>query len=119
MAKYVYQYEQRPRKLWDDEELQVILGKVRHLQGKIFGKMEALGFSMKDETMLATLTMDLLTSSEIEAELLNYEQVRLPIAHRLGMDHAGMVHADRNVEGVVDVLLVATQRFAQVREAVC
>jgi Fic family protein len=111
MAKYIYQYSQWPDFSWDDKEIQVILGKVRHLQGKVFGQMEALGFSIKEEAFLSNLTLDVLKSSEIEGEILNYDQVRSSIARRLGLEYAGMVHADRNVEGVVEMVLDATQKY--------
>lgn len=111
MAKYIYHYEQWPDFKWDEKELQVILGRVRHLQGKIFGQMQALGFSMKQDAHLSTLTLDVLKSSEIEGELLNYNQVRSSIARRLGMEDAGMVHVDRSVEGVVEMMLDATQKY--------
>ncbi len=111
MVKYIYQYSNWPNLTWDEKEIQVILGKVRHLQGKIFGQISALGFSIKEETMLSTLTLDVLKSSEIEGELLNYEQVRSSIARRLGLDYAGMVSPDRNVEGVVEMMLDATQNY--------
>ncbi len=68
MTKYIYEYEKWPDFTWDDKQISVILGKVRHFQGKIFGQMDALGFSMKEETMLSTLTLDVLKSSEIEGE---------------------------------------------------
>jgi len=109
MAKYIYQYEQWPQFTWDDKEINVILGKVRHLQGKILGQMGSLGFSIKEEALLSTLTIDILKSSEIEGETLNYEQVRSSIARRLGIEFAGMVHSDRNVDGVVEMMLNATQ----------
>lgn len=111
MAKYIYQYDQWPVFTWDDKEIVETLGKVRHLQGKIFGQMQALGFSLKEEAILSTLTLDVLKSSEIEGEMLNYEQVRSSIARRLGIEYAGMVNVDRNVEGVVEMMLDATQRY--------
>jgi len=111
MTRYIYQYDQWPHFTWDDKEIQVILGKVRHLQGKVFGQMRALGFSLKEETMLSTLTLDVLKSSEIEGEMLNYEQVRSSIARRLGLNYAGMMHTDRSIEGVVEMMLDATQRY--------
>jgi Fic family protein len=111
MVKYIYQYSNWPDFTWDEKEIQVILGKVRHLQGKIFGQVSALGFSVKEETMLTTLTLDVLKSSEIEGEMLNYEQVRSSIARRLGLDYAGMTYPDRNVEGVVEMMLDATQNY--------
>jgi len=113
MPKYIYQYEQWPNFTWDNSKIQVVLGRVRHLQGKIFGKMGGLGFSIKEETILSTLTLDVLKSSEIEGEILNYEQVRSSIARRLGIEYAGLVHVDRNVEGVVEMMLDATQRYKE------
>ncbi len=111
MATYIYEYENWPEFTWNDRQINVILGKVRNLQGKIYGQMEALGFSIKEETILSTLTLDVLKSSEIEGEFLNYEQVRSSIARKLGIEYAGLVHIDRNVEGVVEMMLDATQRY--------
>lgn len=114
MAKYIYQYDNWPNFVWKEQEIQVILGKVRHLQGKLLGQMSALGFSLKEETILTTLTLDVLKSSEIEGEELNYEQVRSSIARKLGLEYAGMVYSDRDVEGVVEMMLDATQNYNQV-----
>lgn len=111
MPKYIYEYENWPKFTWKDKQISLILGKVRHLQGKIFGQMEALGFSLKEETILSTLTLDVLKSSEIEGEILNYDQVRSSIARRLGIEYAGLDHVDRNVEGVVELMLDATQKY--------
>ncbi len=111
IVKYIYEYDQWPEFTWYDRKINVILGKVRNLQGRIFGQMGALGFSIKEETILSTLTLDVLKSSEIEGEFLNYEQVRSSIARRLGIEYAGIVHVDRNVEGVVEMMLDATQKY--------
>ena len=111
MPKYIYEYENWPKFTWDNKKVVVILGKVRHLQGKIFGQMSALGFSIKEETILSTLTLDVLKSSEIEGEILNQEQVRSSIARRLGLKYAGFIHVDRNVEGMVEMMLDAIQRY--------
>ena len=113
MVKYIYQYKNWPNFSWDEEEIQVILGKVRHLQGKLFGQINALGFSLKEETMLSSLTLDVLKSSEIEGEILNYEQVRSSIARKLGLEYAGMVNAVWCVDGVVEMMLDATQNYLQ------
>lgn len=111
MAQYIYQYDNWPNFTWDEQIIQVILGKVRHIQGKILGQMNALGFSIKEEAMLSTLTLDVLKSSEIEGKNLNYDQVRSSIARRLGIEFAGMVYSDRDVEGVVEMMLDATQNY--------
>ena len=108
MAKYIYQYTNWPHFTWEEQEIQVLWGKVRHLQGKLLGQMSTVGFSLKEETHLTTLTLDVLKSSEIEGEILNYDQVRSSIARRLGLEYAGMVYPDRNVEGVVEMMLDAT-----------
>lgn len=111
MAKYIYQYRNWPDFTWDEKEVQIIMGKVRHLQGKIFGQVSAFGFSIKEETMFKALTLDVLKSSEIEGELLNYEQVRSSIARKLGLEYAGMVYSNRDVDGVVEMMLDATQNY--------
>lgn len=113
MVKYIYQSESWPHFTWNEQEIQVTLGRVRHIQGKLIGQMSALGFSEKEETILSTLTLDVIKSSEIEGELLNYEQVRSSIARRLGIEYAGMVYPNRNVEGVVEMMLDATQKYNQ------
>lgn len=111
MPKYIYQYESWPNFTWNESELLRLLGKVRHLQGKLFGQISALGFTIKEETLLSALTLDVLKSSEIEGELLNQEQVRSSIARKLGLEYAGMVLSDRYVDGVVEMMLDATQNF--------
>ncbi|MBU2952134.1 Fic family protein [Tamlana agarivorans] len=111
MPKYIYEYDNWPTFTWNDKKIVVTLGKVRHLQGKVFGQMSALGFSIKEETILSTLTLDVLKSSEIEGEILNQEQVRSSIAKKLGFELAGIDHVNRHVEGVVEMMLDATQRY--------
>ena len=113
MLKYIYQYENWTNFTWDESEIQVILGKIRHLQGKIFGEMSALGFSEKEEAVLFNLTTDVIKSSEIEGERLDYEQVRSSIARKLGIEYAGMVYPNRDVEGVVEMMLDATQNYKE------
>lgn len=75
--------------------------------------MEGLGFSLRQEAELETLTLEVLKSSEIEGENLDAAQVRSSIARRLGIEAAGMVAAERNVEGVVEMMLDATQNYSQ------
>lgn len=113
MAKYIYQQKDWTNFTWDDAAINAVFGEVRHLQGKISGQMNALGFSTKEEATLTTLTLDVVKSSEIEGENLNYEQVRSSIARRLGIEIAGLTTPNRNVEGVVDMMLDATQNYLQ------
>ncbi|MBP6639351.1 MAG: Fic family protein [Bacteroidia bacterium] len=110
MSRYVHQLQDWPQFHWDDQALLGTLGLLRHLQGRLVGRMEALGFDLRNEANLQTLSMDVLKSSEIEGEVLNPEQVRSSLARRLGMDIAGLVPSARHVEGVVEMMLDATQR---------
>ncbi len=89
------------------------LAAVRHRQGRLIGRMEGLGFPLRSEAVLQTLTEDVLKSSEIEGEILDRDQVRSSIARRLGMDIGALTPADRNVEGVVEMMLDATQNYAR------
>jgi Fic family protein len=108
---YIHQLPQWPQFTWDEKTLLPILGKVRYLQGKLFGKMEGIGFEIQNEASLQTLTKDVLKTSEIEGEILNPDQVRSSIARKLGLEIAGLVPSDRNVDGVVEMMLDATQKY--------
>lgn len=110
MAKYIYEHPDWHHFTWQDKNINVVFGEVRLMQGKIIGQMNALGFSAKEEATLTALTLDVVKSSEIEGELLNYDQVRSSIARRLGINTAGLVSSNRNIEGVVEMMLDATQR---------
>lgn len=112
MAKYIYQHENWTDFTWNEIEVNILFGEVRNLQGKISGQMNALGFSSKEEAALNTLTLDVVKSSEIEGEQLNYDQVRSSIARRLGINNAGLIPSNRNIEGIVDMTLDATQHYA-------
>ena len=113
MAIFIYQLPAWPSFKWNIEKINLLLTEVRHQQGKLLGRMERLGFALQSEATLQTLTLDVLKSSEIEGELLDTDQVRSSIARRLGIDIGGMVNADRHVEGVVEMMLDATQHFDQ------
>jgi Fic family protein len=110
---YIHQLYNWPNFTWNPEAILAPLGTVRHLQGKLLGKMSALGFVLQQEAELETLTLDVLKSTEIEGEFLNPEQVRSSIARRLGMDISGLVPSDRHVDGVVEMVLDATQHNDQ------
>ena len=111
MAKYIYEHKNWTAFTWQDSVINVVFGEVRLRQGKIIGQMNALGFSAKEEATLTALTLDVVKSSEIEGEMLNYDQVRSSIARRLGINTAGLVPSSRHIEGVVEMMLDATQRY--------
>jgi len=108
---YLYERDDWPDWSWDSERIAGLLADVRHKQGYLMGRMEALGFELRAQAELETLTTDVLKSSEIEGEHLNAEQVRSSVARRLGIEIAGLRPADRNVEGVVEMMLDATQHY--------
>jgi len=110
---YIYELHDWPRFDWNRQRLAEPLAAVRHRQGRFIGHMEVLGFSLRQEAVLQTLTTDVLKSSEIEGEKLDAELVRSSIARRLGMDIGGLKPADRNVEGVVEMMLDATHHYDQ------
>ncbi len=110
---YIHEQDNWPYFTWDNKKVMLKLGETRNLQGKLLGKMETLGFDLQNEAVLDTLTLDVIKSSEIEGEFLEKEQVRSSIARRLGLDMAGAVYSDRNVEGVVEMMLDATQRYSK------
>lgn len=112
MAVYIHQLAGWPGFSWDLEKVAPLLVGVRHQQGRLLGRMEGLGFKLQEEATLHTLTLDVVKSSEIEGEILNPGQVRSSIAQRLGIDVGGLVPVDRYVDGVVDMMLDATQHYA-------
>jgi Fic family protein len=112
MADYIYQLPAWPKFTWDQEGIASQLAAVRHRQGRLTGHMQALGFSLQEEAVLQILTEDIVKSSAIENEILDKAQVRTSIARRLGMEAAALPSVDRNVEGVVEMMLDATQKFA-------
>ncbi len=110
---YLWEIPEWPAFTWDERSLSRPLAEVSREQGRLLGKMEALGFDLRSEAHLRTLTEDVVKSSEIEGETLERNQVRSSIARRLGMDIGGLVPADRDVEGVVEMMLDATGNYAE------
>jgi Fic family protein len=110
MPTYIHERGDWPQFRWSEEKIAPQLLRVRYHQGRLIGHMEGLGFQFKAEAVLQTLTEDVIKSSEIEGEVLDRAQVRSSIARRLGMDIGALLPADRNVEGVVEMTLDATQK---------
>ncbi len=109
MKAFIHQNKKWPNFTWDSNAFLNLLSEARNLQGRLLGKMETLGFDLRNEASLDTLTLDVIKSSEIEGEYLNMDQVRSSIAQKLGIEIAGAVDFDRNVDGIVEMLLDATQ----------
>jgi Fic family protein len=110
---YIYDRPGWPDLEWDRHQLAAQLSATRHAQGRLIGRMEALGFPLKQEAILKTLTEDVVRTSEIEGEKLDAGQVRSSIARRLGMDAGGVKRVGRDVEGIVEMMLDATRHYEQ------
>ena len=113
ITMWIHEHQDWPNFIWDAETLVSNLADIRHRQGRLLGRMEGLGFKLKREASLSTLTNDVVKSSAIEGENLNPEEVRSSIARRLGIDIAGLIPASRDVEGIVEMMLDATQQFSK------
>jgi Fic family protein len=110
---YIHRLADWPAFDWDRQKLAEPLAIVRHKQGRLLGRMEGLGFHLQQEAVLSTLTEDVVKSSKIEGERLDVEQVRSSVARRLGIDIGALKPVDRNVEGVVEMMLDATRHYVQ------
>jgi len=107
---WIHEHSDWPHFVWDDSRLAVALADTRHKQGRLLGRMESIGFDLQREASLVTLTEDVAKSSAIEGQILSPDEVRSSIAKRLGIQTADIVPVSRNVEGVVEMMLDATQR---------
>jgi len=110
---WIYEHQNWPNFTWDAERLTPKLADIRHRQGRLLGEMEYIGFELRNEATLNTLTSDVVKSSAIEGETLDPQEVRSSIALRLGINVAGLVMPSRNVEGIVEMMLDATQGFSK------
>lgn len=108
---FIHEIVDWPAFTWDAQTLARPLAAARHRQGRLLGRMEGLGFELRTEASLTTLTSDIVKSSAIEGENLNPGEVRSSIARRLGIDVGGYIPASRDVEGIVEVMLDATQNY--------
>lgn len=111
MAKYIYQQENGTDLKWDDKQTSVLLASVRNLQERLLGRMSFLSFDFQIGATLDTITLDIIKSSEIEEEKLNKAQVRSSIARHLGIETVRLVPSTRNIDGIVEMMLNATQRY--------
>lgn len=109
--EWIHERADWPSFSWDSAALTTSLAAVRHRQGEVLGRMRSLGFDLRSEARLATLTTDVVTSSAIEGELLSREEVRSSIARHLGLETGGFVPPGRDVEGIVEVMLNATREY--------
>jgi hypothetical protein len=110
---HIHEKENWTNFVWDNDRLSPNLASVRYLQGRLLGRMESLGFDFIERATIESLILDVVDTSRIEGEILNPELVRSSIARKLGIENANFVKTPRNIEGIVDVILDATQNFDQ------
>ena len=108
---FIYEHKKWPHFTWDLGKIAEILAEVRYCQGRLLGRMDTLGFQLREEATLQTLTRDIIKTSEIEGEKLSIEHVRSSIARKLGIEVGGTLVADRHVDGVVEMMLDATRNY--------
>lgn len=108
---YIHEKDNWTNFTWNEKLVSKKLAETRNLQGRLLGKMESLGFDQQDEAVLNTLTLEIVKSSEIEGEILDLEQVRSSIARKLGIELAGAIESERHIDGIVEMMLDATQKY--------
>lgn len=112
--KYIHELVGWPEFTWDSKTLAPLLSRVRLHQGLLLGKMRGYGFASQWTATLKVLTEETIKSSAIEGVVLDPESVRSSLARKLGLDLGGLkVHKDRYVDGVVEMMLDATQKFSE------
>jgi Fic family protein len=111
MTAYIHTRSGWPRFNWNKERVAAHLAAVRHRQGRLLGRMEGLGFALRAEANLNSLTEEVVKSSEIEGDRLDRAQVRSSIARRLGIDIGALAPVDCHIDGVVEMILDATERY--------
>ena len=109
--KYIHQSKVWPKFIWNTEAISLLLGSVRNRQGRLLGRMGELGFDLRREAILKTLTEEIVKSSEIEGEILDHAKVRSSIARKLGINVGGLIASDRHTDGIVEMMLDATSNY--------
>ena len=109
--KYIHKLSNWPNLYWDSEILVTQLASIRYQQGILLGRMREIGFDLRVEASLEMLTSDIVKSSEIEGELLDRKQVRSSLAKSLGIKIGGLVQSSRHIDGIVEMMLDATQHY--------
>ena len=111
--QYIWQSTDLYQLTWQDSVASTLLSEVSLLRGKLLGRLSMFGFKEQGDSMLDALTEEIVHSSEIEGERLNRDSVRSSVAQQLGLEYDGLPKADHYIEGVVQVMLDATQHFRE------
>lgn len=107
---HIYERENWTDFKWDSEEILPIFSSARLSQGELLGAMKGIGFPI-DDALLSTVTLDVIKSSEIEGIKLDATQVRSSVARHLGMEQEQKIKANKNIDGIVEMMLDATQNY--------
>ena len=110
---YIHERANWTHFLWDNDKISPVLASVRHLQGRLLGRMESLGFEFIEKSSLESLILEVVDTSRIEGEFLNPELVRSSIARKMGIEGANLAITPRYIDGIVDVVLDATQNYGK------
>ena len=110
---YIHQTPNWPHFSWDKDIISAKLAHVNKAAGYLAGRLSAIGFDAQMNAAVETLTHDILASSEIEGVVLNSDQVRSSVARRMGVHIVGDVEPSHYIEGVVEMMMDATSKYAQ------
>ena len=106
---YIWQEKEWPQFTWNNEQIARLLGEVHQELGRLKGIVSMFGLEQKTNTYLENMTQEIVNSAEIEGEVLNRDSVRSSVARQLGLPYAGLPRIDHYVEGVVQIMVDATQ----------
>ena len=108
VEKYIWQHENWPKMYWADSQCRELLAEVNLVRGELMGRLWMFGFKEQEDSVLDSITMEIVDSAGIEGETLNHDSVRSSVARHLGLEYAGMTVPDHYTDGVVDVMIDAT-----------
>jgi len=115
--KYIWQSNSWPGLSWDSDALLPLLGQARLMQGNLLGRVKRLGFKLEEEAQADILTEETIKTAAIEGERLNLQMVRSSVARHLGLPTKGLGRSTRFVDGLVEVILDATQKYSKALSA--
>ena len=110
---YIWQDKDWPKMMWQDSLLGKLLAEVNMLRGQVAGRMTMFGLNEQNDTMLDAVTAEIVNSAEIEGQRLNRDSVRSSVARHLGIETVKPPNEDHYVDGVVQVMLDATQNYSE------
>jgi Fic family protein len=111
LKPWIWQRPEWPEFHWDSARLVQPLAAARRAQGELSGMARLLDPNSDLYAQLEVLTSEGVATSAIEGERFDPNALRSSLARRLGLPTAGLPAPARSIEGLVDVLLDATQKL--------